>query len=353
MFESVFGHRNLTQILEKMVENQAIPNSLCFHGVDGIGKRKVARELAQAMFCETRNACGHCSPCMKFKNKTLPDFMEIGPEGREIKVAAIRNITEQIHFKPFETSYRIFLLDQVESMNEGAANAFLKSLEEPPEYVFFFLVTSDLDKLLPTIRSRCQKFAFQPLEPAEKERILAQAFQLDPTTAFNLAHISFRQLETDPEAWDVFKEHTELILSFFKTMVTKGFALDFFNAQLRSRENQARFLDHFLACLRELMFQTVGQTSNPVFEPWKDTFHSLAAGMDPAHVTQAMDDVLYQMRNQARNLNWTYWFNSFGANALGLAQKTEQKHRDWLVKKGKFSRWRPASPGMTGSQSKA
>ena len=338
MFESVFGHQKIKHILKNMLAKQTIPNALCFHGVDGIGKKKMARELAKAMFCQTHEACGQCGPCMKFDRNFLPDYKEVVPEGREIKVAPIRKISEELHYKPFETPYKIYLLDNVESMNDGAANAFLKSLEEPPEYVYFFLITADLDKLLPTIQSRCQKMSFQPLNPADREQILVQDFQLEPGLASNLAYISFRQLETDPEAWNSFKENVNHILAFFETMLDRGLALDFFSKFLGSKDETQRFLDHFQACLRELLFQAKNQPVSPGFETWKDRLQSLARKIDAVYLISALESFFYMQANQVRNLNWGYWFNQFSTNALGLNEETERKHRDWLVKKGVFTR---------------
>lgn len=338
MFEQVYGHLNARKILQNMLKKNNLPNAFCFYGVEGIGKRRIARELAQAMFCETKTACGHCAPCSKFLGNHLPDYMELEPDGREIKVQPIREITEQLHYKPFESDYRIFLIDQAESMNDGAANAFLKSLEEPPPYVYFFLITSNLEKLLPTIRSRCQKLSFQPLSDQDKEKILIHSFHLDEKQARDLARISYRQLETGPEAWDEFVANVDFILDFFNLMVQKSMALDFCSEKLRKKESLLQFFDHFLACLREGMLVSAGRDPSPVFQPWKHRLEELTRNVPTKYWIEAMDDFLYMLQNRNRNLNWGYWFNQFSTNALGIDQNTREKHRDWLVKKGIFSR---------------
>lgn len=321
-----------------MLKKNVLPNAFCFYGVEGIGKRRIAKELAQAMFCETKSACGQCAACHKFLNNHLPDYRELAPDGREIKVQPIREISEQLHYKPFESEYRIFLIDQAESMNDGAANAFLKSLEEPPPYVYFFLITSNLEKLLPTIRSRCQKLSFQPLTDEDKEKILIHSFDIDSELACNLARISYRQLETEPEAWDEFVANVDFILDFINLMVQRSMALDFCSDKLRKKESLLQFFDHFLACLREGMLISAGQKPSPVFQPWQQRLKGLARKIPTKYWAEAMDDFMYMLQNRNRNLNWGYWFNQFSVNGLGLEQKTREKHRDWLVKKGIFSR---------------
>ncbi len=340
MFESVHGHGPILSMLRNMHQKEAIPNALCFHGVNGIGKRKVARELAQAKLCQTQNACGTCGPCKKFlsgldpEGKTMhPDYKEIEPDGPAIKVGPVREISENLHYKPFEASCRIFLIDQAETMNEGAANAFLKSLEEPPAYVYFFLIASDLDKLLPTIRSRCQKIAFQPLTVHDKEQILMQSFQIEPVMASKLARISYRRLETDTEAWDLFHEHVNRILSYFRTIVSSGVAMSYFSDIIRAKRDLYAFYDHFTACLREALMRSKGLPGNPLFHEWDTLFMEITKKVRTEDWIQAMDSFLYFMRHKRRNLNPDLWFNQFSVNELGQYRKSESVHRLWLQKK--------------------
>lgn len=165
-----------------LARGDKLPHALLVHGRDGIGKVEFARALAQSLLCEAPQegvACGTCPACGWFTEGNHPDFREIHPEAlddedggdeapvdadskdkkksREIKINQIRAIADFMTLSTHRDGYRVLLIHPAESMNAAAANALLKTLEEPPPRSVILLVTDQLGRLLATIRSRCQK----------------------------------------------------------------------------------------------------------------------------------------------------------------------------------------------------
>lgn len=318
MFDRVFGHSRPKQILERMVASKQVPHGLCFHGPSGIGKQLMATELARALLCEHRTGCGECSHCKKFSSGNHPDYLRVEPDGQDIKVDQIREIGENLHFRPYESTCRVVVLDQVERLRESAANAFLKSLEEPPEYVFFILVCSELKSLLPTIRSRCQKMAFQSLNRDDKAKILEARFDKDSVTAAKLAAISFDHLETDEAALDLFHQDVKTTLSFFKVMVTEGHALDAFSEMAKEKQAFAKFKIHLLEVVRAMNRLANGGAADSLFKEFHSVMEPLAKQVPAPTWREMFEQLLWLEGQRRRNLNQGLWFNALSVTGLGL-----------------------------------
>lgn len=179
------GHARQRRLLARAMAKGALNPSLLFAGPSGIGKATLAFRLAAALQCDHPSpwACGSCPPCRKVSLGLHPDLREIRPgfnedtgkPKRDIVVDQVRDdILAPLALPPYEGRKLIFLLDPAEALNANAQNALLKSLEEPPSYVQFLLVTANPAALLPTVRSRCQVVSFGPLSAsAMREACLA------------------------------------------------------------------------------------------------------------------------------------------------------------------------------------
>ncbi len=150
-----------------------MPHALLFYGNAGIGKQIFAQQLAKALLCEKPQgdgfACNNCPSCTWFAEDNHPDFRCVRPEileaepaddaSKEIKIDQIRALADFMNISTHRSGLRVVLLYPAENLNLASSNALLKTLEEPPPKTVFLLVTHSLDKLLPTILSRCRKFA--------------------------------------------------------------------------------------------------------------------------------------------------------------------------------------------------
>ncbi|MCB1051713.1 MAG: DNA polymerase III subunit delta' [Acidobacteria bacterium] len=323
MYDKVFGHSRIKNILGRMVRNQRLPNTLCFSGPFGIGKRLMAAQTARILLCATQTGCGTCSHCHKFDQQIHPDYLEVAPEGREIKVDQIRSIVEGIHFRPYEAKHRVLVIDSADRMGDSAANAFLKTLEEPPSYVTFILVTAHWDQLLPTIRSRSQRIQFQPLSHLDKVNILRSAFQLDDEWAERLAGISFTNLETSEEAWKAFEEHMQIGLSFFGTMMKDRQAIEMMSPLLRDRNKAQSFLLHLTELVRAILMRSHGMPLAKMYEPFRDPIEKLAQHVPAPFWREALAQLLDLEFKKVFNPNLGLFFDQFSVNQLGLLEEAQ------------------------------
>ncbi|MCX6552035.1 MAG: DNA polymerase III subunit delta' [Acidobacteria bacterium] len=176
-FRDTVGHRRLLGLLARAIKSGSLPPSLVFAGPDGVGKKRVALTVAQAMNCLSpvedaaaglRDACGTCISCRKIERGLHPDVKLVAPEDNgSIKIEPIREVVGQTAYRPFEGRARVVVIDQADLMGEDAQNALLKTLEEPPLRNVFILVTARPMLLLDTVRSRCCQLRFAPLASGE------------------------------------------------------------------------------------------------------------------------------------------------------------------------------------------
>lgn len=174
-FSAIKGHERPLRILQGTIRRNRVPSTLLFSGDSGIGKRSTALIYIQALNClavQDGDACGVCSSCRKIIGGNHPDVHIVEPDGGDIKIDSIRAVEEFLSMKPYEGRKKAVLIDEADAMNINAANAFLKTLEEPPPDSIILLITANPDTLPDTIRSRCFQVRFAPLPAAAYEAIL-------------------------------------------------------------------------------------------------------------------------------------------------------------------------------------
>ncbi len=165
-FSQIEGHGNIIEHLKGSVKNNRINHAYIFDGIRGIGKRSLAGAFAKALNCREggTDACGKCISCKTFEEGNNPDIIYVTHEKKDITVSDVREqIIKNISLKPYSNRYKIFIIPDADKMNTLAQNAFLKTLEEPPEYGIFLLLCENSNKLLVTILSRCILFRLHPL----------------------------------------------------------------------------------------------------------------------------------------------------------------------------------------------
>lgn len=167
------GHKKIWQALQNLQKEGRLPHALLLIGPQGIGKSLVAHHLARAILCESQEPpCNQCGQCLACQEGRHPDLHRLGSEGEVLKIDEIREIKKTLAYPPLMASRRVVLISEAHRLNMAAANALLKSLEEPPAGTFFILVTHALGWVPRTIVSRCQKFLFSRLSDAELAKIL-------------------------------------------------------------------------------------------------------------------------------------------------------------------------------------
>ena len=182
-FRDVIGHRRLIGLLARSIREQSLPPSLIFAGPDGVGKRLVAIAAAQELNCLAAQdtACGVCAACTRIARGVHPDVMLIEPgDNGSIKIDQIREIVERVAYRPFEGRRRVVIINEADTLVPQAQNALLKTLEEPPSGSVFMLLTSKPDSLLATVRSRCPRLRFRPLDADDVATALVKHGKSEP-----------------------------------------------------------------------------------------------------------------------------------------------------------------------------
>ena len=214
-WEAIVGHAWAVEMLASGLANGRLGHAYLITGPEQVGKTTLARTFAQALNCEAPEAerpCGQCRPCKLIATDRHPDVKFVSPEvsGRgklTLKIEAIRQLQQDLTLSAYEARYKVAILERFDAATLGAANAFLKTLEEPPGKVILLLTATDADMLLPTISSRCRTLNLRPLSPDLIEQSLAVRWQVPAEKATLLAHLADGRL-----GWAVQAAEDETIL---------------------------------------------------------------------------------------------------------------------------------------------
>ena len=166
-FDDVSGQQHITATLKNEIKENRQGHAYLFTGSRGTGKTTCAKILAKAVNCldpKGGNPCGECEICRGIENGSILDVVEMDAASNR-RIENIRDIIDEVQFKPNRARYRVYIVDEVHMLTTEAFNALLKTLEEPPEHVVFILATTEVHKLPATILSRCQRFDFHRISP--------------------------------------------------------------------------------------------------------------------------------------------------------------------------------------------
>ncbi len=165
-FDEIIGQEHIVKTLQNSITSGSIAHAYLFCGPRGSGKTTMARILAKAINCQKpKNAepCNTCASCVEIVASKSIDLIEIDAASHT-GVDDVRTLIDGLKFVPVKSKYKIFIIDECHQLSKSAANALLKTLEEPPAHVIFILATTEAHKMIPTILSRCQRFDFKRLQ---------------------------------------------------------------------------------------------------------------------------------------------------------------------------------------------
>lgn len=192
MQQPVIGHQQIIEQLYHAIASNRVAGAYLFAGVANVGKETIALHFAKSINCPTsgEGVCGTCLSCRKADGGNHPDLQIIRPSGAWTKIDQIRELQKRIIYRPLEGARKVYILTEAERMNLEAANCLLKTLEEPPAQSVLILLTTNLDALLPTIRSRCQIINFHPMLIPELTAYLMKEFNIEETQAFSISTLA-------------------------------------------------------------------------------------------------------------------------------------------------------------------
>jgi DNA polymerase III subunit delta' len=173
VFDDLVGQDRVGQFLSAVTREGRVSHAYLFVGPPGSGKATAARALACALVCDD-GGCGMCASCQRVRRGAHPDVHIVRPEGAAGYLAEqVRDIIHDVSLSPIEAARKVYLVADADLFNDSSANAFLKTLEEPPDDVVIVLMAHSYDAVLPTIASRCQVVRFRRIPPAEATAVLA------------------------------------------------------------------------------------------------------------------------------------------------------------------------------------
>lgn len=192
-FADVAGHAHVKDVLLRAARRERVPHAFLFAGPEGVGKRRMALAFLSYLVCRDRgaqDACGQCRPCRMVDAGTFADLAVLAPEKGTIKIDAVREATPRLFFEALVGPWKCLLIDDAHAMTLEAANAALKTLEEPPSRTLFVLVTSSPDVLPRTVLSRCVTLHFGALPTDEVAALVARERGIPEDDALAAAALS-------------------------------------------------------------------------------------------------------------------------------------------------------------------
>jgi DNA polymerase-3 subunit delta' len=324
-FQQIIGHQRPIKWLQTAVETNHLGHSYLFHGEPAIGKRYTAMALTQFLHCEhpqvhsTPDACGACRACHQIEQAIHPDCIIIQPEDGQkqnpkIKIDQIRAIEHLVIYRPLVGSHKVCLIDEADTMTIEAANALLKTLEDPPDHCLFLLISSRPEHLLPTIRSRCIALRFSPLPTHGVNQFLQQHTALKPSDANLVSTFSEgrlgQALHQDPEELKI-KLRQYWALLFGEHMTSAPQVFDISESLVKSNQIPEAIY-WFQQGLRDLLLLSLDESNAPRFycdqEP---ALRQLAQRITPSAIVELSQELNQLERGHQRNLNMQIGLEQF------------------------------------------
>jgi DNA polymerase III subunit delta' len=349
LFSDIVGQDMAVSLLTRALE-QGASHAYLFSGPPGVGKSEAALAFAAGLACPD-GGCGACATCRRVQEGLHPDIEIIAPEGNFIRKEEITEINLHAAYRPYEAKAKVYIFLDADNFNTEAANAFLKTLEEPPGHVHFILVTNRPERLLPTIASRCQMVSFSSVAARAVTEDLSRRFGLRPEEAALLARVSggnlsyARELATSDGA----RRQRDVLLDLARDLPRAGLldteiALDDAIATVESREGEVvpeikaelkralewagdartrkwlekRSEDKMKRQQRRLRTQGL-QTLTRVFAGWYRDLALVAVGAEEGVLNQ---DRLEELRAAAQPAALTAY-----TEAVGAVQRAEERLR--------------------------
>jgi DNA polymerase-3 subunit gamma/tau len=287
-FSEFIGQEHITKTLSNAISSGMISHAYLFYGPKGSGKTTLARIFAKSINCQNRKdgefePCCKCTSCIEIQEGRSMDLIEIDAASHR-GIDEIRELREGIKFVPSKSKYKIYIIDEAHQLTKEAANALLKTLEEPPAHVIFILATTEVHKMIPTILSRCQRFDFRKLTKkeiltklqliVEKEKIkienealeiLAQKAEGSLRDAESLLDQVFALFgEKEIKSEDIKNLlgliESEILFNFFNLIIEKKSkeAIEFLNSIYEKGVDLQEFVKDLISLIRDVLVLKIG-----------------------------------------------------------------------------------------------
>ncbi len=304
----IVGHGWAVSLLQGALESGNLPRALLLVGPSGVGKMSLALAWARAVNCLAPRVedrpCGECRSCRLQASGRHPDVIHIRPEKEQVKIDQIRGMERMLALSPVEGRWKVAILEQFDRANVSAANALLKTLEEPPTHALLVLTAESTENLLPTIVSRCQIVRLRPLPVAEVSKALRERWNAGTARAELLARLSGGRIGWAVTALENpdFLMHRE---SFWRDMLEMASA-DYADRLLYAEKLSGRaelipeWLDAWGGWWRDVLLVQSGVPKGIASEDKRDEIERLSSEIDRGEVMEFLSR-LQQARGMLRS----------------------------------------------------
>lgn len=301
----------LTKHFAKLIRENKLVHAYLLSGAEGTGKIELAKWVAKGIFClNSQNGvpCLKCSECNRIENNNHPDVVTIMPDGLSIKVEQIRYLKSEFNKSGVESDRKVFIIQDAQKMSIGAANSLLKFLEEPSGNITAFLLTSEPQKLLPTIISRCQEVEMQQLTSGQLEQELISE-SISEKNSYILANLAQSVVEAkkinDNENFD---KILATVNNWYRKLLRKDL-LSFVMIQskiiglIQNKEDQNLVLQVIILTVRDTVLERFGLTEEIVFKENIDFIQQNTAQITNDKLVNGLNLVVESNRKLASNIS--------------------------------------------------
>ncbi|MDQ1143359.1 MAG: DNA polymerase III subunit delta' [Bacillus sp. (in: firmicutes)] len=300
----------------KMLKNSLVKNRVAhaylFEGMRGTGKKEIGLLLTKSIYCENvidgYKPCESCTNCRRINSGNHPDVHIVEPDGLSIKVDQIRSLQAEFAKKGVESLKKVYLISHADKMSVSASNSLLKFLEEPSPGTVAFLLTEQLQQILPTILSRCQILAFQPLSPQVMTKQLVEN-GVKPSKAPLLAQITNNleeALALNVDEW--FAQAQKIVLKLYEVLKKNPLEAmvtlqgDWFS-HFKEKEQINRGLDLLLLIFKDLLYIQLDKQEQIVFIEENERLQQFALHTSGRRISDQMSAILDAKRKLQANMN--------------------------------------------------
>lgn len=320
LVDRIIGHQDIIQRFLKSLENGTLPHAYLFVGPSGVGRKATALALAQAFLCEkSPKVCGVCGSCLRVTSfvshkitKASPtagqgteSLLVIEPEKNQIRIDQARQILDFLNLKSVSKN-RVVIINGAELLNPQAANSLLKSLEEPPEGTYFFLIAPSPAHVLSTLRSRSQVVSFRPLTVEEmKTKVSA------PEWALKASQGSFERLSQLLEKDE--QEIRESALAWLQDWTTEeqGYLKPEHKDLVRDRENARSLAHHLSWLLRDALYLKLGADEKVLNSDKISQLQKITSEISSEHLQRSCEKALWIEQKLDANQDASLVFEQF------------------------------------------
>ncbi|GIX47728.1 MAG: DNA polymerase III subunit delta' [Candidatus Tectimicrobiota bacterium] len=290
-FAHIEGQARAVQLLRRALASGRVAHAYLFYGPSGVGKRLTALQFLKALYCQALpdDSCDACAACRKVASGNHPDVLRLAPEGGTLGIEAIRALQRRLGYRPYEGVRTAVLLEDCDALSLPAANALLKTLEEPPAEALLLLLTCRKAALPLTVVSRCQPVPFQPLTPAQRQALFERQGLDRETAAAAAAFVQSGLPLPAGEALPLLRELRQQALALLQALARGEVLPAFLEARaLAGQRERCELLLHWLALLcRDLAVVRLSPATGLYNPTLRQALSALAAQLSPAALLAA------------------------------------------------------------------